>query len=61
MKSCSFREKSKIPSLSYAKIAKGKSRDKWKSHFRLGYAEPHPIFVVTKIHISESRAKQSSL
>ncbi|MBS1389093.1 MAG: hypothetical protein HPZ78_10735 [Barnesiella sp.] len=47
--------------LSYAKIAKGESRDKWKSHFRLDYAEPHPIFVVTKIHISESRAKQSSL
>ncbi len=24
-----------------AKIAKGESRDKWKSHFRLDYAEPY--------------------
>jgi len=28
---------------------KGERRDKRKSHSRLGYAEPHPIFVFTKI------------
>jgi len=31
------------------KIAKGESRDKRKPHFRFGYTEPHPIFVLTKI------------
>ena len=31
------------------KIVKGERRDKRKSHSRLGYAEPHPIFVLTKI------------
>lgn len=28
---------------------KGESRDKRKPHFRFGYTEPHPIFVLTKI------------
>lgn len=31
------------------KIVKGESRGKRKSHFRFDYAEPHPIFVFTKI------------
>ena len=31
-------------SIREAKIVKGERRDKRKSHFRLGYAEPHPIF-----------------
>ncbi|HBO09263.1 MAG: hypothetical protein EGR14_02480 [Barnesiella intestinihominis] len=39
------------------KIAKGEHRDKRKSHFRLGYAEPSPIFVVTKIRKTKSRNK----
>ena len=33
------------------KIRKGEGRDKWKTCFRLGCAEPHMIFVVTKIEI----------
>ena len=33
----------------YAKIAKGERRDKRKIHFRFDYAEPHPIFILTKI------------
>lgn len=32
-----------------SKIAKGESRGKQKSHFRLDYAEPQLIFVLTKI------------
>ena len=39
------------------KIVKGECRDKRKSHFRLGYAEPHPIFVLTKITKGECRDK----
>ena len=31
------------------KIAKGECRDKRKFYFRFDYAEPHPIFVSTKI------------
>ncbi|HAC12883.1 MAG TPA: hypothetical protein DCE67_04335 [Barnesiella intestinihominis] len=31
------------------KIAKGECRDKRKFYFRFDYAEPHPIFVLTKI------------
>ena len=28
----------------HLKIVKGERRGKWKSHFRLDYAEPYPIF-----------------
>ena len=31
------------------KIAKGECRDKRKFYFRFDYAEPHPIFILTKI------------
>ena len=37
------------------KIAKGECRGKWKSRFRFDYAEPQPIFVLTKIAKVESK------
>ena len=39
---------------------KGERRDKRKLYFRLGYAEPHPIFVLTKIAKGERRDKRKS-
>ena len=46
-------------SIREAKIVKGERRDKRKSHFRLGYAEPHPIFAYcAKIVKDKSRIKQ---
>ena len=45
-------------SIREAKIVKGERRDKRKSHFRLGYAEPHPIFAYcAKIMKGEHRTK----
>jgi len=45
-------------SIREAKIVKGERRDKRKSHFRLGYAEPHPIFTYrAKIAKGEYRTK----
>ena len=41
-----------------AKIVKGECRDKRKSHFRFDYAEPQPIFVLTKIAKGECRDKR---
>ncbi|MBT9844875.1 hypothetical protein GPK67_11585 [Barnesiella intestinihominis] len=41
-------------------MAKGERRDKRKSHSRLGYAEPHPIFVLTKIAKGECKDKRKS-
>ena len=46
-------------SIREAKIVKGERRDKRKSHFRLGYAEPHPIFAYcAKIMKGERRDKR---
>ena len=45
-------------SIREAKIVKGERRDKRKLHFRLGYAEPHPIFAYcAKIMKGEHRTK----
>ena len=44
-----------------AKIAKGESRDKWKSHFRLDYAEPHPISIVTDTYKQEQSKTKLAL
>ena len=41
-----------------AKIVQGERRDKRKPRFRFGYAEPQPIFVLTKIAKGECRGKR---
>ena len=38
----------------HLKIVKGERKGKWKSHFRLDYAEPYPIFYKD----SEKRAEE---
>ena len=42
----------------YANIVKGECRGKRKSCFRFDYAEPQPIFVLTKIAKGECRDKR---
>ena len=42
----------------YANIVKGECRDKRKPRFRFDYAEPQPIFVLTKIVKGECRDKR---
>ena len=41
-----------------AKIVQGERRDKRKFYFRFDYAEPQPIFVLTKIAKGECRGKR---